>query len=106
MAPAPEPVVLLGDVRELEEDAEGAEDDGLALERQRRDRLLERLPLTAAARPARERADSLDEVEHLLTLLLDEDTAEQIAEQANVRAQAGVGSHPPSLRARAPRRDR
>ena len=99
-APAPEPVVLLGDVRELEEDAERAQHDGLALERQRRDRLLERLALPAAARPARERADPLDEVEHLLPLLLDEHAPEQVAEQADVRAQAGIRSHPPSLRAR------
>jgi hypothetical protein len=46
------PVVLLGDVRELEEDAERAQDDGLAFERQRRNRLLERLALPGTARPA------------------------------------------------------
>ena len=53
-APAPEPVVLLGDVRELEEDAERAQDDGLALERQRRDRLLERLRAPRVRRAQRE----------------------------------------------------
>ena len=97
-APAPEPVVLLGDVRELEEDAESPQDDGLALERERRDRLREGLTLATAARPARERADPLDEVEHLLPLLLDENAPQQVAEQADVRAQADVRSHAPSLR--------
>ena len=99
-APAPQPVVLLGDVRELEEDAERPQHDGLALERKRRDRLLERLALPAAARPARERADPLDEVEYFLPLLLDEHAPEEVAEQADVRTQAGIGSHTPSLRAR------
>ena len=56
------------------------------------------------ARPARERADPLDEVEHLLPLLLDEHAPEEVAEQADVRTQAGIGSHTPSLRAREARR--
>ncbi len=97
-ATPPEPMVLLGDVRQLEEDAERPQDDGLALERERRDRLLERLAFAAAARPARERADPLDEVEHRLALLLDENASEQVAEQADIRAQAEIRSHAASLR--------
>ena len=100
-AAAPEPVVLLGDVRELEEDAERPQHDGLALERERprsSRRAARARPL--AARPARERADPLDEVEHLLPLLLDEHAPEEVAEQADVRTQAGIRSHAPSLRAR------
>ena len=91
LAAAADPVLLLGDVRELEVEGEGAQDARLPLGRQRRDRgtqLVERRP---ASRLARERPHPLDVGEQLLALLLDEHPPEQVAEQADVAPQRRVG---------------
>ena len=97
LAPAPDPMVLLGDVGELEEERERAEHGRLLLEAELRDRLPERLPRAAGARIAGERPDPLLAVEQLLALLLDEDPPEQVAEQADVRAESAVCGHAASL---------
>jgi hypothetical protein len=44
LAPPPDAVVLLGDVDQLEEERESAQDVGLPAARQRRDRVSKRLP--------------------------------------------------------------
>ena len=57
----------------------------------------ERLPRAAGARIAREGPDPLFVVEQLLALLLDEHAPEQVAEQAHVGAESGIGRHERSL---------
>jgi hypothetical protein len=95
LAPPPQPVVLLGEVGELEVEGERAEYLRLALERQRGDG---RGQLGAGRRPARrprppgELADPLLGREQLLPALLDEDAAEDLAEQADVPPQRCVGA--------------
>ena len=91
-APA-DPVVLLGDVDELEEERERSQHGGLALEAEPGDRVAERDARASRACIAGERANPLLVVEELLALLLDEHAPEQIAEQANVGAECGVGRH-------------
>ena len=98
-APA-DPVVLLGDVDELEEERERPQDGTLTLEAERGDRVAERTPRSAGARVARERADPLLLVEEVLALLLDEHPPEQVAEEAHVGAERGVGRHRLSLEKR------
>ena len=83
--------LLLGNVRELEVQREGAQDTRLALDRERRDALEQLVVRRACAGGAREGADALDVLEERLVLLLDEDAAEQIAEQADVAPQGRVG---------------
>src|SRR5439155_13869932 len=87
-APPPDAVVLLGDVRELEVDGEGAEDERLALEVDRADELDELLDRLGRAAPpgAAELPRALLELEQLLALLLDDHQAERVAEQADVAA--------------------
>ncbi len=83
----PQPMVLLGEVGELEVEAERAQHLGLALERELADRRREIGPCPGAARPPRlprERADALLVGEQLLPFLLDEDAAEDLAEQPDV----------------------
>ena len=92
LAPPAHPVVLLGDVREVEVDREGAQDDGLRLDRERRDgrgQLGRRAAVAAAAEPG-EPADPLLELEGLVALLLGEHAAERVAEQPHVRPEGGV----------------
>ena len=100
LAPPPDPVVLLGDVDELEEQRERPQHGALALRPERRDRLAERASRAAGARVAGERADPLLLVEETLALLLDEHPAEQVAEQAHVGTESGIGRHSKSLVAR------
>ena len=95
-APA-DPVVLLGDVDELEEQRERPQDCALPLGAERRDRSTESASRAARARIARQRPDSLFLVEELLALLLDEHAPEQVAEQAHVGAEGGIGRHEKSL---------
>ena len=101
-AAAADPVLLLGDVRELEVERERAQHARLPLERQRRDRGREVVVRGPAARGAGERPDALDVVEERLVLLLDEHPAEQVAEHADVAPERGVGGgvldgHPASV---------
>ena len=91
LAPAPQPVMLLGDVRELEEERERAQHGGLLLELQRVDRLLELRAVARLAGVASLAADALLEREQLLSSLLDQHLAEHVAEQPDVGAQLRVG---------------
>ena len=80
-------MVLLGDVRELEVEAEGSEHGRLPLERQGADgggELRARARLTHRPGSPRERADALLVREQILPFLLDEDAAEDVAEQADI----------------------
>ncbi len=95
-APA-DPVVLLGDVDELEEQRERPQHGALALRAERGDRVGERLPWAAGARIAGEGADPLLVVEQILAFLLDEHLPEQIAEEADVGTEGGIGRHPRSV---------
>src|SRR5581483_9190489 len=84
--PAPDAVVLLGDVREREVERERPEHACLALERKRLDRVTQLLPAGPLPGGPRERAHVLHVGEEALVLLLDEYAAEQVAEQADVAA--------------------
>ena len=103
LAATPNPVMLLGDVREVEVDGERAQDDRLRLDVERLDRLRERpggAGVTAATEP-REQANALFQAVELLAFLLGEHAPEDLAEQADVRAERRVGrgvggaAHPP-----------
>ncbi len=94
-AAAADPVVLLGDVRELEVEGERAQHRRLLPGRERVHGLGQlgrggRVTLPAGAGEA---ADPLLELEQPLALLLDEHATEQVAEQADVPAEGGVGAH-------------
>ena len=93
LAAAPDPVVLLGDVDELEEERERPQHGRLPLEAEPGDGGAERLARAAGAGVAREGADPLLVVEQVLALLLDEHAPEQVSEQADVGAESGVGRH-------------
>ena len=87
LAPPPQPVVLLGEVRELEVHREGAQHLALPLQRQRRHGVGQpRARGCRAARPRapRQLADALLVMEETLAALLDEHPAERLAEQADV----------------------
>ena len=86
--------MLLGDVRELEVEREGAEHERLPVERQRRNRLsqLRERRVVALACLARELPDPLYELEQPLGLLLDEHLAKEVAEQPDVRPDRGIRS--------------
>ena len=101
-APAADPVLLLGDVREREVERERAQDARLPLERQPDDGGREVVVRGTGARGAGERPNALDVVEERLVLLLDEHPAEQVAEHADVAPERGVGGgvldgHPASV---------
>ena len=98
LAAAADPVVLLGDVDELEEERERAQDGGLALEPERCDRLAERDRASRRARASRASARMRSSSSSSSwPSLLDEHPPEQVAEQADVGAERGVGGHAPSL---------
>ena len=99
-AQAPDPVVLLGDVGELEEECERPQHGRLAFEPESGDLGAQRLP-RAAGSPgiAGERPDPLLGVEQVLPLLLDEDAPEEISEQADVGPERAVCGHAVSLNA-------
>ena len=86
----PKPVVLLGEVGELEVEREGAEHVGLAFERQRGDGGRKPLARDLAAGTARERSDALDVVEQLCAALLDEDATEHVSEESDVAPERRV----------------
>jgi hypothetical protein len=88
LAPPPQPVVLLGDVRELKEERERAQYRGLLLEIEGADRPLKRRAVAGLARVAGEVPDPLLEREQLFASLLNEDVAEHVAKQPNVGAQS------------------
>ena len=81
-----QPMMLLGEVRELEVEAEGAEDQRLLARAQPRIDLHDR---ARVARCARIPADALDELEQPLTFLLDEHRAEDRPQHADVAAERG-----------------
>src|SRR5262249_17316169 len=92
LAPPPDAMVLLGDVRELEVDAKGAQDERLLAQVEtgdERDELAHRLNRPAATR-ARELPRALLEVENRLPLLFDDDGAERVSEQTDI-APEGIG---------------
>ena len=93
LAAAPDAVVLFGDVGEVEVDGERAQDDGLRLDVERLDRLREGPGGTgvAAATEPCEQANALFEAVELLAFLLGEHASEDLAEQADVRAERRVG---------------
>ena len=85
-------MVLLGDVREVEIERERTEDDRLRVDVEAPDRLGERrrrASVACAAETGKE-ADPLLDAEELGALLLREHRAEDVAEQADVRAERGV----------------
>src|SRR5205814_8614949 len=83
LAPAAQPVVLLGDVRELEVEAERTQH-----ERGVRGSVRPRAgDVAAPARGARGKPNLLDRVEQLLADLLDEDGAEDRPEEPDVAAE-------------------
>jgi hypothetical protein len=95
LPPAAKPVVLLGQVGELEVQRECAEYLGLTLERQRPDCRAER----PAGRLGPGRASTSGELpnaflglEEAAAALLDEDATEDVAEEANVPPQRSVGA--------------
>src|SRR5207247_1463931 len=95
LAPAPEPVVLLREVGDLEVERERPQNLGLPVERQRADRGRERGPCPRAAgapRAAGQLADALLVGEQVLAALLDEHPPERLAEQADVAPERGVGA--------------
>jgi hypothetical protein len=93
LAPAAHAMVLLGDVRELEVHRERAQHLALAVEVERANRVVQLVPRRALPGRPGEGADPLLADEELLALLLDENTAEDVAQQPDVRAQRRVGAH-------------
>ena len=96
VAPPPDAVLLLGEVGELEEERERAQDLRLLLEVELADgprQLGAHGRVAGLARPAGDAPDLLLPREQLLALLLDHDAAEQVAEQADVAAERRVGRH-------------
>ena len=98
VAAAADAVVLLGDVRELEEEGERGEDAILGRDVEAGDRLVELRVVAARPGAAGERADALLEGEERVALLLDEHLPEQVAEEVDVGTQrldrGGVGHRP------------
>ena len=97
-AAAPDAVVLLRDVDELEEERERPQHCGLPVVIERGDRLAELVARASGAGITGESANALLVVEHLLALLLDEHAPEQVAEEAHVGAEGCVGGHAPHPR--------
>ena len=90
---APEPMVLLGEIDELEVDAERPQDERLALRIQAGDRPSQPLALRGAAGCARSPGEMpylLLQVEQGLPFLLDKDATEDRSEETNVASQRCV----------------
>jgi hypothetical protein len=95
LASAPEPVMLLGEVCELEVERERPQHVGLPIEGQCGDRFGELVPRSRTAgrtRVAGQLADSLLGGEEARTTLLDEHASEGLAEQAHVPSERRVGA--------------
>ena len=96
VAAAAHAVLLLGQVGELEEERERAQDLGLPLEAELADgpgELGAHRRVAGLAGPAGDAPDLLLLREQLLALLLDHDTAEQVSEEADVAAERRVECH-------------
>ena len=96
VAAAAHAVLLLGQVGELEEERERAQDLRLPLEVELPDgagELGAHRRVAGLARPAGDAPDLLLLGEQLLALLLDHDAAEQVSEEADVAAERRVGGH-------------
>ena len=93
LAAAAQPVMLLGEVRELEVEAERAQDECLLARAERR---VDGGDRAVAAGRARVATDLLDELEEPRSFLLDEHGAEDRPQHAHVAAQrrSGVGHAP------------
>ena len=91
LAAPPDPVMLLRDVRELEVESEGAEDERLLLGRDRPHRLANVADDPALPGRPREQSHAFDRLEQPGAVLLDEHRPEGLAEKADV---------PPELRRR------
>src|SRR5262249_34422561 len=90
LAPPPKAMVLLRKIRQLEVEAEGTQHLRLPLERQFADdggELGARPRASRLPRLPRQRPDALRVGEQLLAPLLEEDTAEDLAEQPDVPAE-------------------
>ena len=104
-APAANPVVLLGDVRERQKMRERARDGHGRFDRQRTKQFRQRVevPIASAAAALRKGADPFDDMEECGTLTEPQRVAEQPAEKPDVVAQAlmriadHVRRHKPSL---------
>ena len=91
LAAAAQAVMLLGDVDQLEVEAERSENVGLIARRQRPHGVANSVDVAGRARIARAQPDPFLRLEQLIAFLLDEDLAQHRAEQANVAAERGVG---------------
>jgi hypothetical protein len=83
-------VVLLGDVDQLEIEAERSQNVGLIDGRQHPHGVADGPGVVSFARIARTQPDPLLRLEQLVPFLLDEDLAQDVAEQANIAAEWGV----------------
>jgi hypothetical protein len=101
LAPPPEAVVLLREVRELEVERERPQDLGLAVERQAPDSIREpgtrRSPARGACAPG-ELPDALLVGEQSLAALLDEHPSERLAEEADIAPERRIGTLGPFSR--------
>jgi hypothetical protein len=94
-------VVLLGEVGELEVEAERPQHLGLPLRCELPDRLAQLVTRSALAGGPGEPADALLGREQVGALLLDEDASEDVAEQADVPAKRSFRVDPRDPRRRA-----
>jgi hypothetical protein len=84
-------VMLLGDVDQLEIEAESPQNIGLIDGRQHPHGVADGIDVAGFARIARTQPDPLLGLEQLVASLLDEDLAEDAAEQSNVATEWGIG---------------
>ena len=87
---AAQAVMLLGDVDQLEVETERPQNVGLIDGRQHPHGVADGPGVVGFARIARTQPDPLLRLEQLVPFLLDEDLAQDVAEQANVAAEWGV----------------
>ncbi len=88
---AAQAVMLFGDVDQLEVETERSQNVGLIDGRQHPHGVADGVDVAGFARIARAQPDPLLCFEQLVAFLLDEDLAQDAAEQANVAAEWGVG---------------
>src|SRR5262249_2388005 len=90
-APTAKPVMLLGDVDELEVEREGTDHGLLFPKLESTDRLAEPIARGTLARLPREQANAFFGIEQLRAALLDHHAAEHVAEEPDVPPEPGVG---------------